>query len=51
MKMRPLFEILLVSVVTLSVITVSTAQSTPSGTTRALEVIRKKHDLPALAVV
>jgi CubicO group peptidase (beta-lactamase class C family) len=51
MKMRPLFEILLVSVVTASVITVSAAPSTPTDTGQALEIILKKHHLPALAVV
>src|SRR2546427_10466578 len=51
MKIRPLFEILLVSGLTVGVITVSAAPSTPTDTAQALEAIRKKHNLPALAVV
>ena len=46
-----LFGILLVSASAGCVLTVSAAPSTPADSAQALEVIRKKHDLPALAVV
>jgi CubicO group peptidase (beta-lactamase class C family) len=45
------FGILLASAWTVSVLTVAAAQSTPADSAQALEVIRKKHNLPALAVV
>jgi D-alanyl-D-alanine carboxypeptidase len=48
---RLLFGILLAAVSTASVLTVTAAPSTPADTAQSLEVIRKKHDLPALAVV
>jgi CubicO group peptidase (beta-lactamase class C family) len=43
--------ILLASASTISVLIASTASSTPADSAQALEVIRKKHDLPALAEV
>jgi CubicO group peptidase (beta-lactamase class C family) len=49
--LRLLFGILLVSLSTICVLTASAAPSTPAAGAQALEVIRKKHDLPALAVV
>src|ERR1035441_3049452 len=48
---RLLFGILLGSVSMATVLTVTAAPSTPADTTQSLEAIRKKHDLPALAVV
>ena len=48
---RLLFGILLASVSTACVLTVTAAPSTPADAAQSLEVIRKKHDLPALAVV
>src|ERR1035441_3206399 len=51
MTKRLLFGLLLVSLTTVWGLTVATAQSTPAYGAQALEVIRKKHDLPALAVV
>ncbi len=51
MTHRLLFGILLVSVSTACALTVTAAPSTPADTSQLLEVIRKKHDLPALAVV
>ena len=51
MTHRLLFGILLVSASTTYVLTVTAAPSMPSDTAQSLEVIRKKHDLPALAVV
>ncbi len=51
MKSKILLGILQVSVLTVQVITASAAPSTSNDMTQALEVIRKKHDLPALAVV
>jgi len=51
MTHRLLFGILLVSVSTACALTVNAAPSTPADTSQLLEVIRKKHDLPALAVV
>jgi CubicO group peptidase (beta-lactamase class C family) len=51
MTNRLVFGILLVSVSTACVLTVFAARSTPADSAQSLEVIRKKHDLPALAVV
>jgi CubicO group peptidase (beta-lactamase class C family) len=48
---RLLFGILLGSVSTACIFSVSAAPSMPGNSAQALEVIRKKHDLPALAVV
>lgn len=45
------FGILLVSALTICVIAVFAAPSTTMDTSQTLEAIRKKHDLPALAVV
>ena len=43
--------IILFSLLSASATAASAATSTPADTTQALEVIRKKHNLPALAVV
>jgi CubicO group peptidase (beta-lactamase class C family) len=51
MRSRLPFGILLVAVSTAGVMTASAALSTPADRAQALEAIRKKHDLPALAVV
>jgi CubicO group peptidase (beta-lactamase class C family) len=51
MKNKPLFEIVLVSTLILNVVTAIGASSISKNTSEALEVIRKKRDLPALAVV
>jgi len=51
MKNEIRFGIVLVSALIVSVITASAAPKTPADMTQALEAIRKKHDLPALAVV
>src|SRR5208283_5438602 len=51
MKSRLLFGILTVSASAGCVLTLSGAPSTHADSAQALEVIRKKHDLPALAVV
>jgi CubicO group peptidase (beta-lactamase class C family) len=51
MRSRLPFGILLVAVSTAGVMTASAALSTPADSAQALEAIRKKHDLPALAVV
>ena len=51
MRSRLPFGILLVAVSTAGVMTASAALSTPADRAQAIEVIRKKHDLPALAVV
>src|ERR1035437_5796302 len=48
---RLLFGILLASVSTACVLTVTAAPSRSADAAQSLEVIRKKHDLPALAVV
>ena len=50
MTMRLLFGLLLVSLSTVCLFAVSAAPSTPVEGAQALEVIRKKHNLPALAV-
>src|ERR1035437_364405 len=51
MRSRLPFGILLVAVSTAGVMTASATLSTPADRAQALEAIRKKHDLPALAVV
>jgi CubicO group peptidase (beta-lactamase class C family) len=51
MKSRLLFGILIASASAGCDLTVSAAPSTHADSAQALEVIRKKHDLPALAVV
>ena len=51
MKNEILFGIRLVSALTVCVVTLSAAPTASNDMTQALEVIRKKHDLPALAVV
>jgi CubicO group peptidase (beta-lactamase class C family) len=51
MNKRPLPGILVGSALTAWVIAASAAPSTAADTTQELEGIRKKHDLPALAVV
>src|SRR5208283_629296 len=50
MKSRLLFGILTVSASAGCVLTLSGAPSTHADSAQALEFIRKKHDLPALAV-
>src|ERR1035437_713226 len=50
MTMRLLFGLLLVSLSTVCLFAVSATPSTPAEGAQALEVIRKKHNLPALAV-
>jgi len=51
MKNKPLFETVLVSTLIFHAFTAFGASSTGTDTSGALEVIRKKHDLPALAMV
>src|SRR5271157_2994010 len=51
MKNKIRFGIVLVSVLTFCTITVSSAPPSTADMAQALEVIRKKHALPALAVV
>ena len=51
MKNKILFGILPVSALLVWVVTASAAPTTPADMTPALEAIRNKHDLPALAVV
>ena len=51
MKNKILFGIVLISVMTSGVITLYAAPPASNDMTQALEAIRKKHDLPALAVV
>jgi CubicO group peptidase (beta-lactamase class C family) len=51
MKNEILFEIMLVSALTVCVIRASAAPPTSDDMTQAVEAIRKKHDLPALAAV
>src|SRR5271167_603794 len=51
MKNKLPFGFLLVSALTVGVITVAAAPPTPADMAQALEVIRKEHDLPALAMV
>jgi CubicO group peptidase (beta-lactamase class C family) len=51
MNKKPLSAILVSLVLTAWVITTSAAAPTPADMTQELESIRKKHDLPALAVV
>jgi CubicO group peptidase (beta-lactamase class C family) len=46
-----MYRIPSVSLMAVCVLTASAAPSTPANSAQALEVIRKKHDLPALAVV
>ena len=51
MKNKLLLGIPLVSALTVCVVNLSAAPTASNDMTQALEVIRKKHDLPALAVV
>jgi len=51
MNTKLLFEILLVSALTVCVIAVFATPPTPPDMPPTIEAIRKKHDLPALAVV
>jgi CubicO group peptidase (beta-lactamase class C family) len=51
MKHKLLLSITLVALLSVCAITVSAAPSIPADTVQALEVIRKKRNLPALAVV
>src|ERR1035437_1616026 len=51
MRSRLPFGIMLIAVSTAGVMTASAALSTPADRAQALEAIRKKHDLPVLAVV
>jgi len=51
MKNKILFGILPVSALLVWVVTATAAPTTPADMTPALEAIRNKHDLPALAVV
>jgi CubicO group peptidase (beta-lactamase class C family) len=51
MKNKPLFETVLVSTLILNVVTSFGASSITTDMSGALEVIRKKHGLPALAMV
>ena len=51
MKKRPLSAILVASVLTACVLTASAAPSSPQDMNPEVEVIRKKHHLPALAMV
>jgi len=51
LKSRLLFGILLMSASNPDVNTISAAPATPADRAHALEVIRNKHDLPALAMV
>jgi len=51
MKNKIRFGIVLVSALIVSVITAPAAPTTPADMAQALEAIRKKHDLPALAAV
>jgi CubicO group peptidase (beta-lactamase class C family) len=51
MKNKPLFETVLVSTLILNAATAFGASSITTNRSGALEVIRKKHDLPALAMV